>query len=234
MNLTSWDLSYHTEAFVVIQTLIGGFLMGSIVVVKCIYKPWLEKLKLEEEEEEPEKYEDKYKFEEYYHDVDMNLDKDVKTKENNIVEDSTPDGNVFMKYIEEDEGFGYWCDNKNIKYDYLDTVARKYCMSFDCCGIYEDRKKNIEDQKSKEEEIKEKEEEIEEEEESIFIKSKKIDTKKNDRSKGEVALKANKFIYKGKFKECGVFLKKRDDELKNNQTNKKMSFLNWRQGCNRA
>ena len=39
MNLTSWDLSYHTEAFVVIQTLIGGFLMGSIVVVKCIYKP---------------------------------------------------------------------------------------------------------------------------------------------------------------------------------------------------
>ena len=228
MNLTSWDLSYHTEAFVVIQTLIGGFLMGSIVVVKCIYKPWLEKLKLEEEEEEPEKYEDKYKFEEYYHDVDMNLDKDVKTKENNIVEDSTPDGNVFMKYIEEDEGFGYWCDNKNIKYDYLDTVARKYCMSFDCCGIYEDRKKNIEEQKAKakeEEMVEEMVEEIEEEE-SIFIKSKKIDTKKNDRSKGEVALKANKFIYKGKLKECGVFLKKRDDELKN-KTKKNMNFSDW-------
>ena len=228
MNLTSWDLSYHTEAFVVIQTLIGGFLIGSIVVVKCIYKPWLEKLKLEEEEEEPEKYEDKYKFEEYYHDVDMNLDKDVKTKENNIVEDTTPDGNVFMKYIEEDEGFGYWCDNKNIKYDYLDTVARKYCMSFDCCGIYEDRKKNIEEQKAKAKEEEKEEEMVEEieEEESIFIKSKKIDTKKNDRSKGEVALKANKFIYKGKLKECGVFLKKRDDELKN-KTKKNMNFSDW-------
>ena len=101
-------------------------------------------------------------------------------------------------------------------------------MSFDCCGIYEDRKKNIEEQKAKAKEEEKEEEMVEEieEEESIFIKSKKIDTKKNDRSKGEVALKANKFIYKGKLKECGVFLKKRDDELKN-KTKKNMNFSDW-------
>jgi len=226
MNLTSWDLSYHTEAFVVIQTLIGGFLMGSIVVVKCIYKPWLEKLKLEEEEEEPEKYEDKYNFIDYSDDENENKANENKVNENNIINDATPDGNVCMRYKEEEEGFEYWCDNKSIKYDYLDTVARKYCMSFDCCGIYEDRKKNIEEQKAKEEEKEEEMVEEIEEEESIFIKSKKIDTKKNDRSKGEVALKANKFIYKGKLKECGVFLKKRDDELKN-KTKKNMNFSDW-------
>ena len=228
MNLTSWDLSYHTEAFVVIQTLIGGFLMGSIVVVKCIYKPWLEKLKLEEEEEEPEKYEDKYNFIDYSDDENENEVNENEVNENNIINDATPDGNVFMRYKEEEEGFEYWCDNKSIKYDYLDTVARKYCMSFDCCGIYEDRKKNIEEQKAKAKEEEKEEEMVEEieEEESIFIKSKKIDTKKNDRSKGEVALKANKFIYKGKLKECGVFLKKRDDELKN-KTKKNMNFSDW-------
>ena len=32
--------------------------------------------------------------------------------------------------------------------------------------------------------------------------------------------------YKGKLKECGVFLKKRDDELKN-KTKKNMNFSDW-------
>jgi len=220
MNLTSWDLSYHTQAFVVIQTIIGGFLMGSIVVVNCIYKPWLKKI---EDEEEPEKYEDKYNFIDY---IDDENEAENELNDNNIVEDHTPDGNVCMKYSKEEEGFEYWCDDKNIKYDYLDTVARKYCLSFNCCEIYEDRKKNIEEQKAKEKEEEDKEEEEDTEEESIFIKPKKIGTKKNDRSKGDVALKSNKFIYKGKFGECNIFLKTRDDELKK----KKMSFLDWKRG----
>lgn len=224
MNLTSWDLSYHTKAIIIGQTIFTGFLIGSLLVVKCIYKPWLKKIK---DEEVPDKYEDKYNIWDYCQwDTDKHLA--WPTNDKNIIEDYTPNGNVFMKYNEEEDGFEYWCDDKNIKYDYLDTVARKYCLSFNCCGIYEDRKKNIEAQKAKEKEEEEKEEEEkeEEEEESIFVKPKKIDTKKKDRSKGEVALKANKFIYKGKTSECINFLKTRDDELKI-KTKKQMSFSDW-------
>ena len=199
--------------------------MGSIIVVNFIYNPWIKKNK---DEEEPEKYEDKYKLEDYWDWKEINFDKDVETHDKNVIEDNTPEGNVIMRYNKENEGFEYWCKNKNIKYDYLDTVARKYCLIYNCCGLYQDRKKDIEQQKKdkeeKEEEVEEKE--VEEKEESIFVKPKKIDTKKNDRSIGEVALKSNKYIYKGKCGECGIFLKTRDDELER-KTKKNMSFTEW-------
>ena len=153
--------------------------------------------------------------------------KDAKTNENNIINDATPEGNVFMKYIEDNEGFEYWCDDKNIKYDYLDTVARKYCILYNCFGIYNDRKKSIKQQEEdKKEDEREEEKETEVEEESIFVKQKKIETKKTDRSKGSVALKSNKFIYKGKVSDCPTFLKTREDELKI-KTKKNMSFAEW-------
>ncbi len=225
MNSTSWAL-ISLKAIIITQTVVVGFFIGSLIVVNYIYRPWLKKI---EDEEEPEKYEDKYNFIDY---IDDENEAENELNDNNIVEDHTPDGNVCMKYSKEEEGFEYWCDDKNIKYDYLDTVARKYCLSFNCCEIYEDRKKNIEEQKAKEKEEEDKEEEEEDKEEdkeeSIFVISKKIDTKKKDRSVGEVALKANKFIYKGKFGECNIFLKTRDDELKKNKTKNKMSFLDWR------
>ena len=230
MNLTSWDLSYPTQAVVIVQTIFTGFLIGSVFVVNCIYKPWLKKI---EDEEEPEKYEDKYKLRDYWDWGEVNFDKDVETNDSNVVNDHTPEGNVFMRYNKENEGFEYWCDNKNIKYDYLDTVARKYCLSFNCCGIYQDRRKSIKDQKEKEEKEEESKKETEkdnvqrkDEEESIFVKQKKIDTKKTDRSKGSVALKSNKFIYKGKVRVCPAFLKTREDELQI-KTKKNMSFAEW-------
>ena len=48
-----------------------------------------------------------------------------------MVQEFTPDGVVFMKWNEENEGFDYWCDNKEIKYVYLEVVARKYCTILD-------------------------------------------------------------------------------------------------------
>ena len=229
MNLTSWDLSYPTQAVVIVQTIFTGFLIGSLVVVKCIYKPWLKKI---EDEEEPEKYEDKYNLQDYFYRMNYNeidFSKDVKTNEKNIVNDATPEGNVFMKYDEDSEGFAYWCDDKNIKYDFLDTVARKYCIVYNCFGKYNDRKKSIKDQEEEEKKKEEErgdEEETQEEEESIFIKHKKIETKKTDRSKGSGALKSNQFIYKGKVTKCPVFLKTREQEL-HIKTKKNMSFSEW-------
>ena len=231
MNLTSWDLSYPVQAIIVSEILAVSFLLSSVFITHYIYIPWLKRL---EDEIEPEKYEDKYKLRDYWDWKEINFDKDAETNDNNVANDHTPEGNVFMKYNKENEGFEYWCDDKNIKYDYLDTVARKYCLSFNCCGIYQDRRKSIKDQKDKEEESKKEAEKDnvqrkdgeKEEEESIFVKQKKIDTKKTDRSTGEVALKSNKFIYKGKMTECSALLKKRDEEL-TRKTKKNMSFTEW-------
>ena len=224
MNLTSWDLSTPTQIIIVTETLVAGFLLASVFVVHFVYLPWVEKL---EEEVEPEKYEDRWKLQDFWDWKELNFDKDAKTNENNIVNDHTPEGNVFMKYSEVCEGFEYWCDDKNVKYDYLDTVARKYCIVYNMFGKYNDRKKSIKDQEEKENKEEEnKEEENKEEEESIFVKQKKIDTKKTDRSKGSVALKSNKFIYKGKVAECPAFLKTRGDELQM-KTKKNMSFSEW-------
>ncbi len=228
MNLTNWNLSTPTQIIIVSETLVAGFILASVFVVHFVYLPWVEKL---EEEIEPVKYEDGWKLQDYWDEEErMNGKiKDAETNENNIVNDATPEGNVFMKYSEDNEGFEYWCDDKNIKYDYLDTVARKYCILYNCFGKYNDRKESIKEQEEQEKEEEQKEEEekeTKEEEESIFVKQKKIETKKIDRSKGSVALKSNKFIYKGKVGECPSFLKTRDDELQI-KTKKNMSFAEW-------
>ena len=44
MNLTSWDLSNPVQVLIVSQTVVMGFLIGSLVVVNCIYKPWLKNI----------------------------------------------------------------------------------------------------------------------------------------------------------------------------------------------
>ena len=137
MNLTNWNLSTPTQIIIVSETLVAGFILASVFVVHFVYLPWVEKL---EEETEPVKYEDRWKLQDYWDEEErMNGKiKDAKTNENNIVNDSTPEGNVFMKYSVDNEGFEYWSDHKNIKYDYLDTVARKYCILYYCFGKYYD------------------------------------------------------------------------------------------------
>ena len=44
--------------------------------------------------------------------------------------ESTPDGLVFMKYNEDNEGFDWWGDNKQTAYKYLETVSKKICYNF--------------------------------------------------------------------------------------------------------
>tara|TARA_A100001011_G_scaffold390495_1_gene474053 strand:- start:1554 stop:2318 length:765 start_codon:yes stop_codon:yes gene_type:complete len=60
---------------------------------------------------------------------DVNTFSDIKDK--TIIE-STPDGLVFMGYDKDKEGFFYYSDNKNIKYHYLEVVARKFVIEYDC------------------------------------------------------------------------------------------------------
>ena len=52
-----------------------------------------------------------------------------------IVEEETPDGKVVLKYNKDVVRFDYWSD-KNIKYRYLEVLARKYVIIYDCKDLY--------------------------------------------------------------------------------------------------
>lgn len=82
-------------------------------------------------------YHKKYKLrrmrntdEESEHDSD-----DTIPSENTFVQELTPDGMVFMSYNNADEGFIYWADG-NIRFTYLETVARKFVNCFGCSQLY--------------------------------------------------------------------------------------------------
>lgn len=51
------------------------------------------------------------------------------------VEETTPEGKLYMTYQEENNHFLYWAD-KAIQYKYLDVAARKYVIVYDCKEFY--------------------------------------------------------------------------------------------------
>lgn len=126
-----------------------------------------------EEYEKCEEYEDKdeNKNEVYEmnkikgNDFDRSLTQEDKiVLSDRILMESTPKGNVIMYYNydkddEERSCFNYYCDNKSIPFNYLDTVSRKYVCSYNCPQIYRYLEKEIQEgiQKIKEMEELEKE-----------------------------------------------------------------------------
>lgn len=79
-------------------------------------------------------YENKYK--EKFH--EMNGERDVN--KNNILIEETPIGNVIMFYNSEKNIFEYYSD-KTIPFRFLETVARKYVVTFHCKHIYVEQTK---------------------------------------------------------------------------------------------
>lgn len=89
----------------------------------------------EDEEYTQEKYARLY-YDELNDLEDRVLDKDDLEKLGTIVvKEKTPNGNVIMTYNNKSESFCYYCDDKNIRYMILDTVARKYTIDNKCKSI---------------------------------------------------------------------------------------------------
>ena len=79
----------------------------------------------------------------------------VETEENislGIVEEDTPEGRVTMKYDLDGKCFHYWSD-KVKSYKYLETVARKYCILYNCrenyINMFKELIKSLESKKTK-------------------------------------------------------------------------------------
>ena len=137
----------------------------------------------------------------------------------NTVTETTPRGDVLMYYSSKLGSFVYHSRTKEIPYKYLETVARKYVIEYNCKKLYVDIRKEYEKGLNKYKEIKEKEEQA-----AKDVKDGKVDdTKENKKKqifanfktynrKGEVHNKqkdkiyilkeqANRYSYRGKIEE---------------------------------
>ena len=225
--------AYFLQFLLLLSLIPVSALTSAWLVAKFVYEPHMRRAALEEdwsdeEEEEEELYEDKY---------NLNIVKQNDEKKDHVklmVQETTPDGAVFMKWNDENEGFDYWCDKKEIKYAYLEVVARKYCTMFGCPEIYIDRKKDIEKQeelkkqaeeKATMEEEDKKEEEIDSDDE-LFAKLKKPEEVKKSIAKKKTetaAVRSNKYRRVGKINEMVLLQQVKSKE----EPKKKMTFSDW-------
>ena len=177
-----------------------------------------------------------------------NTNKEPNTELLSVLE-CTPNGNVFMKYNLDNESFDYWSDYKEIPFQHLETVARKYVNIFNCADLYlceeesgdseedsgdsdEDSKDSDEDSEEESADNEEDSEDSEEEskessqvnqappDDEIFAKFK--NTEKMKEIIQEETQLINKFRYKGKLVDILEFKQRKKEEPKD------VSFSSWK------
>ena len=160
-------------------------------------------------------------FEEYDNLEDRDLTEgDVKDLSLNTIKETIPRvGEVLMYYDSELESFVYYSKTKEIPYKYLETVARKYVINYDCKKIYVDIRKEYEKGVNKCKEIKEREKANDTEQtgtdaeptaankkRQLFVKLKSYNRKAevNSKQKDKIYIlreQSNRYSYRGKIEE---------------------------------
>ena len=174
-------------------------------------------------------------------DIETEGEQEIKrVNENSYVMDFSPQGIVILKYNYDQEGFEYWTNPKTIKYNILETMARKYVKVFCCHNLYINRTKEIEQKKEAIEENKRRLRELEEmseedkpteevAEESVFASFKSYNkggpNTKIANSNIIVADRSNKYIHKGTIGEFELL--KTTPEVKT--TIKKIDFSTFKE-----
>lgn len=115
------------ELLVVFTLVLGPTLVYCAVLGFCHYATQ----RLDEEEEKEEDKEPPY--ESFYSLSTAALPETQENLEKKVVQDETPEGRVIMRL--QDGLFEYWAD-KSKAYKYLETVARKYVIVYDCRDQY--------------------------------------------------------------------------------------------------
>ena len=161
------------------------------------------------------------------------LDEETKKKlhekyQNMMVMDQTPMGNVMIRYNVMKDCFDYWSNTKNVKYEFLQTITRKFVLTFDCVSLYKDRMKNIhlmeeeierairEKEEAEREEIERKKKaeqdgsvedegeggEEEDSDDDLFVKKKEDPKQVKEREHREhFDIECNKYVYCGKIQD---------------------------------
>ena len=93
---------------------------------------------------------------------------------NNYVLETTPMGNIFMRYNNNKKSFEYFSNN-TIPYRYLEAVGRKYVLTYYCKPIFIDLEEELKKSQEKlDDELKKTQEKLEEESQNKIIKSKDL------------------------------------------------------------
>lgn len=71
------------------------------------------------------------------------IEKKLNNLMNNYIIEYTPVGNVVMRYNHHDQTFDYFSNN-SIPYRYLETIGRKYVMTYQCKNIFIDMETEVE------------------------------------------------------------------------------------------
>lgn len=172
------------------------------------------------------KYIEKYPINRVFNQIETEIN------DNSYVMENTPIGNVLMKYCNNEEGFLYWSD-KTVPYKFLEVVARKYVLYFNCKSKFIENKiieNNSDNTENKSNNIENKSDNIEitEISKNVFdsdvfirknIKNRKINNKKTNKI---VNKKSTKFIRKGYFSEFNFLPIK-----KVNQNESKLSYKDF-------
>lgn len=209
-------------------TLALGAFIASYLVSQTLYsKEQLKEniMEIEREREESSEEEEDPEFESLYSLEDQEVrelsDAEKEALKNKHCSVETPAGVVVLTY--NDPYFMYYARSGSIiPYRFLDVVARKFVLDYDCLVLY--NKLELEEEKEKKEEKEDKEEkeekdEKEKKEESVFVvKKKKITAKKRI-----VRKSMNKFKYGGQIED---FEKEKDKE--SSEEPKKMTFSDYK------
>ena len=227
-NLTSSQVFFMTVGFLFLSSVLPAWFTGAFLYPKPE--------EIEEIKEIP--------YEKMYDIRGCRNDGNKDNVERNILLETTPQGNICLRYSNIEEGYEYWSD-KNIDYKYLETAARKYVTTFGYKDLYIDRKKDLktkieklkeEIKENKENKEKNEEEQKKKEEESIFMipKSSKVLLKTKLTKNDFVVEKANKYIRKGRFNDANWCKpKEKQEENKKTMTYKDWFFMNSSaQPCN--
>ena len=189
-------------------------------------------------------YENRY-FKEYDDLEEKDLIEDfVKDLTLNVTREETPKGEVLMYYSHEHESFIYYAKTKEIPYKYLETLARKYVIIYDCKKLYIDIRKEYEKGLNRYKELKENKttdsgssaggDKNENKKKQLFASFKTYTRKGevNAKQKDKIYIlreKANRYSYRGKIEEY------KEDKRENEQsyydqcaTEKKIDFSSFK------
>lgn len=236
-----------------------GFLLGYIFVGLFIYD------EVDDKEEEITEYEkqriEEMKYINLYYDEFEQLenfkldDETLMNLSNCVVEEMTPQGKILMTYNNKTESFWYWTDNKNINYRFLDTVARRFSLDYNCkqiCINYKSElntaydkimKKRINEVDLKDERednmILDKTDNTDNGKE-IFARFKSYNVKRGNNDSNDsndkqiknkqyiLAENANRFSYKGTIMDYDEFKNKPNNIECNNNDTKKIDFATFK------
>ncbi len=198
--------------------ILGGALVSTVLAGTFFYYFKYCKCKIDK----PEKYYYENEYIEEFENLDENT-LNVDISDNSIplhVTEETPNGTIIMYFDLSYNHYKYYINDKNIPYKYLETVARKFCITHNCKShyvelfkeIFNSRKKMIEEQNTPK--LNKPSLVLN----NVFAKFKKYKTK--NEKKYVVPEKTNNYKYMGKLDD---FNKK--TEL---QENKKLSYSDFK------